>query len=61
MIAVKEQNFAVWETNQFNNDILSKLVAHFYNLELAKDFVDYKTSLGESFAILQNNEKIYPK
>lgn len=56
----KEQSFAVWRTNLFNDDILNELIAHFYNLETAKNFVDYQASLGNGFVVLQNNEKIYP-
>ena len=56
----KEQRFAVWRTNSFNDDILNELTAHFYDLEAAKDFVDYKASIGNTYVIMENNKIIYP-
>ena len=54
-----EQKFAVWSTNPFNDEMLDELIAHFYNLEAAKDFVDYQFSVyGNTFVILQNNKRI---
>ena len=53
-----EQKFAVWSTNVFDNEILSDLIAHFYDLEAAKDYVDYQLSIGNTFVILQNNKRI---
>lgn len=51
--------YKIWRTNRFNEMILSDLVAEFDDLELAKDFVDYQATLGESYAILQDGVRLY--
>lgn len=51
--------YKIWSTNRFNNMILSELVAEFDDIELAKDFVDYQASLGNSYAILQDGVRLY--
>lgn len=51
--------YKIWRTNRFNAMILSELVAEFDDLELAKDFVDYQASLGESYAILKDGVRLY--
>lgn len=50
--------YKIWRTNRFNETILSEFVAEFDDLELAKDFVEYEASLGETFAILENGVRI---
>ena len=57
-MAKQDIKYAIWSTNQFNDEILSELIAHFYDLEAAKDYVDYQLSIGNSFVILQNNKRI---
>lgn len=47
--------YKIWRTNRFNESILSE----FDDLELAKDFVDYEATLGNSFAVLENGVVIY--
>lgn len=51
--------YKIWSTNRFNDTILSELVAEFDDIELAKDFVDYQASLGNSYAILQDGVRLY--
>ena len=51
--------YKIWRTNRFNETILSELVAEFDDLELAKDFVDYQATLGESYAILRDGVRVY--
>lgn len=51
--------YKIWRTNRFDETILSELVAEFTDLELAKDFVDYQASLGNSFAILKDGVRLY--
>ena len=51
--------YKIWRTNRFNASILSEFVAEFNDLTLAKDFVDYEASLGETFAVIENGEIIY--
>lgn len=50
--------YKIWRTNRFNETILSELVAEFDDLELAKDFVEYQASMGESYAILKDGVRI---
>lgn len=50
--------YKIWRTNRFNETILSELVAEFDNLELAKDFVEYQATMGESYAILKDGVRI---
>ena len=51
--------YKIWSTNRFDNMILSELVAEFDDIELAKNFVDYQASLGNSYAILQDGVRLY--
>lgn len=51
--------YKIWRTNRFNETILSELVAEFDDFELAKDFVDYQATLGESYAILRDGVRVY--
>ena len=51
--------YKIWRTNRFDETILSELVAEFDDLELAKDFVDYQASLGNSYAILKDEVRLY--
>lgn len=50
--------YKIWRTNRFNDTILSELVAEFDDLELAKDFVEYQASIGNSYAILKDGVRI---
>lgn len=56
---MKDIKYDVWKCNKFNDDILSDFVAVFYNLELAKSFVDYQMTLGENYVVLKNGVRIY--
>jgi hypothetical protein len=51
--------YKIWRTNRFDGEILSELVAEFDNLELAKDFVEYQATLGNSYAIVQDGVRLY--
>lgn len=50
--------YKIWRTNRFSETILSELVAEFDDLELAKDFIEYQASLGNSYAILKDGVRI---
>lgn len=45
----KDLCFDVWKTS---GDELVEVAAKFFSLELAKDFVDYQDTLGNSFVVL---------
>ena len=51
--------YAVWETNLFNEEILTKHVANFICFEYAKDFVEYQSTLGNSFVILKDGKRCF--
>lgn len=51
--------YKIWRTNRFDGEILSELVAEFDDLELAKDFVDYQATLGNSYVIVQDGVRLY--
>lgn len=60
---IKERGFdyveyKVFKTNMFDDEILTDLVAVFFNLEYAKDFVEYKSTLGESYVIIKDGKRI---
>ena len=50
--------YKVWKTNRFNDEILTDLVAVFYDFNKAKDFVKYEATLAESYAITLNGSII---
>lgn len=50
--------YKIWRTNRFDETILSELVAEFEDLELAKDFIEYQATMGESYAILKDGVRI---
>lgn len=51
--------YKIWKVNRFDDDILTELIATFYNLEIAKEFVNYQASIAESYAIVENGTRIY--
>lgn len=54
-----KMKYKIWRINRFDAAILSELVAEFEDFELAKDFVDYQASLGESYVILKDGVRLY--
>lgn len=54
------EKYEIWKTNIFNDDILTDCVGVMYDLELAKDFVDYQATVAcERYAVTQNGEVVY--
>ncbi|MCI8669828.1 MAG: hypothetical protein HFI34_09985 [Lachnospiraceae bacterium] len=51
--------YVVWETNQFNEEILIKPAANFICFEYARDFVEYQATLGNSFVILKDGKRCF--
>lgn len=52
--------YTIYQANKFSNELLEGVVAVFYDLKLAKEFVDYQLSIGEDFVIVHNDIYIYP-
>lgn len=50
-------NYTIWSTNRFNDDLLQKIVAKFSELNLARDFVEYQATLGNSYAVVDKDGK----
>lgn len=51
-------DYVIWSTNRFNDELLQEIVAKFSDFELAKGFVEYQATLGNSFAITKNGKRI---
>lgn len=51
-------DYVIWSTNRFNDDLLQEVVATFRDLELAKGFVEYQATLGNSFAITKDGKRV---
>lgn len=51
-------DYVVWRTGRFNDDMLTEVVAKFNNLDLAKDFIEYQATLGNSFAIVKDGKRV---
>lgn len=51
-------DYEIWSTNCFNDEILQEIIAKFSDLELAKDFVEYQATLGNSFAITKAGKRV---
>lgn len=53
-------DYQIKETNKFNNKILGQTVGAFETLELAKEYIDFKATLGDSYAVVCNGNIVYP-
>lgn len=47
--------YKIWRTNRFNESILSEFVCELDDFEVAKGIVEYQATLGEYFAVLDEN------
>jgi len=52
------EEYKIYKTNRFNDEILQDIVAIFYSKELAEDFVSYEITLGNNYAIIKDGERI---
>lgn len=52
------KEYKVYGAYGLGNPNFNKLVATFYDLDMARDFVGYKTTLGEYFSITCDGEVI---
>ena len=50
--------YKVWKANVWNEDLLQEIVAIFYDLERAVEFVEYQATLGQTYVIKYNGKKI---
>ena len=55
---MKCKEYKVWKANMWNENLLQEIVAIFYDLEKAIEFVKCQASLGRSYVIKHNGEKI---
>lgn len=58
--SVELMEYEIWKTNRLSDNILTELVGKFGDLELAKDFVDYKAQEGDSYAVAYGGTVVYP-
>ena len=52
------KQYKVWLANMWDEDLLQEIVAIFFDLEKAMEFVEYQLTLGRSCVIKHNGEKI---
>ena len=52
------KQYKVWLANMWNEDLLQEIVAIFFDLEKAIEFVEYQLTLGRSCVIKQDGKKI---
>lgn len=50
--------YKIYPKSGFGYIDFEKLTAIFYDLELAKDFVDYQTTLGKDYSIFCSGEEV---
>ena len=50
--------YKVWKANVWNEDLLQEIVAIFYDLEKAVEFVKCQATLGQTYVIKYNGKKI---
>lgn len=55
---MKRNEYKVWLTNMWDEDLLQEVVAIFYDLEKAIEFVEYQLKLGRSCIIKQDGKRI---
>ena len=55
---IEMEEYKIYKTNRFNDEILQDIVAIFYSKELAEDFVSYEITLGNNYAIIKDGERI---
>lgn len=50
--------YKIWRVNRFNDSLLTEFVAECDDLDVAKGIVEYQATLGEHFAVLDENGEI---
>jgi hypothetical protein len=55
---MKCKEYKVWSANMWDEDLLQEIVAIFYDLEKAIEFVESQATLGQTYVITQNGKKI---
>ena len=55
---MKCNEYKVWKANMWDEDLLQEIVAIFFDLEKAIEFVEYQATLGRSYVIKQDGKKV---
>jgi hypothetical protein len=55
---MKCNEYKVWSANKWDEDLLQEVVAVFYDLEKAIEFVEFQATLGQTYVIKHNGKKI---
>ena len=55
---MKCNKYKVWLANMWDEDLLQEIVAIFFDLEKAIEFVEYQATFGRSYIIKHNGKKI---
>lgn len=53
-------DYIIKKTNPFSDKILGETVGAFSSPELAREYVDFKASQGDSYAVVYKGEILYP-
>ena len=55
---MKRNKYKVWEANMWDENLLQEIVAIFFDLEKAIEFVEYQATLGQTYIVKHNGKKI---
>ena len=55
---MKCNEYKVWLANMWDENLLQEVVAVFYDLEKAIEFVEFQATLGQTYVIKHNGKKI---
>jgi hypothetical protein len=55
---MNRNEYKVWKANMWNEELLQEIVAIFYDLEKAVEFVESQATLGQTYVIKHNGKKI---
>jgi len=55
---MKRNEYKVWLANMWDEDLLQEIVAIFFNLEKAIEFVGCQATFGQTYVITHNGKKI---
>jgi hypothetical protein len=55
---MKCNKYKVWSANMWDENLLQEIVAIFFDLEKAVEFVECQASVGQTYVITQNGKKI---
>ena len=55
---MKRNEYKVWKANMWDEELLQEIVAIFFDLEKAIEFVECQATVGQTYVIKHNGKKI---